>query len=124
MSKSYLLKRTDDLKARNFWMKLKGLIPTLLIYMWKRVKKLNVFDRNGVYLRWKKIGENNSKAKYPEADNEVSVMRNQTIYRALSYENKKEFLIEYDVEKIQNNEYQEELTKWTKLVGGEVEEKR
>ena len=45
--------------------------------------KLHVFDRNGLYLATKKIGKNNPKAEQIKADNEVRVMWNHEVDRAL-----------------------------------------
>ena len=45
--------------------------------------KLQVFDRNGMYLATKKIGKNNPKAAEIEADNMERVRWNQTVDRAL-----------------------------------------
>ena len=49
----------------------------------KEEDKLNVFDRNGIYLATKKIGKNNPKAVEIEADNMECVRWNQTVDRAL-----------------------------------------
>ena len=53
------------------------------IYVRNDKEKLNVFDKNGVYLPMKKIGKNNPKAEQIEADNRVRTMWNQTVDRAL-----------------------------------------
>jgi hypothetical protein len=45
--------------------------------------KLQVFDKNGMYLATKKIGKNNPKAAEIEADNKERVRWNQTVDRAL-----------------------------------------
>ena len=46
-------------------------------------KKLHVFDRNGLYLATKKIGKNNPKAEQIKADNEVRMLWNHEVDRAL-----------------------------------------
>ena len=46
-------------------------------------ERLQVFDRNGIYLQMKKIGKNNPKAEQIERDNEVRAMWNETVDRAL-----------------------------------------
>jgi len=46
-------------------------------------ERLQVFDRNGVYLPMKKIGKNNPKAERIKADNEMRKEWNQTVDRAL-----------------------------------------
>ena len=45
--------------------------------------KLHVFDKNGLYLATKKIGKNNPKAEQIKTDNEVRMMRNHEVDRAL-----------------------------------------
>ena len=45
--------------------------------------KLHVFDRNGLYLVTKKIGKNNPKAEQIKADNEVRMLWNHEVDRAL-----------------------------------------
>ena len=46
-------------------------------------KKLHVFDKNGLYLATKKIGKNNPKTEQIKADNEVRMMWNHEVDRAL-----------------------------------------
>ncbi|MEY8395474.1 MobA/MobL family protein [Lachnospiraceae bacterium 45-P1] len=46
-------------------------------------EKLHVFDKNGLYLATKKIGKNNPKAKQIKTDNEVRMMWNHEVDRAL-----------------------------------------
>ena len=53
------------------------------IYIKDDAEKLKVFDKNGVYLPMKKIGKNNPKAEQIEADNQMRMMWNQTVDRAL-----------------------------------------
>ena len=45
--------------------------------------KLRVFDKNGLYLATKKIGKNNPKAEQIKEDNEVRMMWNHEVDRAL-----------------------------------------
>ena len=45
--------------------------------------KLHVFDRNGLYLATKKIGKNNPKAEQVKADNEVRMLWNHEVDRAI-----------------------------------------
>ncbi len=45
--------------------------------------KLHVFDRNGLYLATKKIGKNNPKAEQIKTDNEVRMLWNHEVDRAL-----------------------------------------
>ncbi len=45
--------------------------------------KLHVFDKNGLYLATKKIGKNNLKAEQIKADNEVRMLWNHEVDRAL-----------------------------------------
>lgn len=45
--------------------------------------KLHVFDKNGLYLATKKIGKNNPKAEQIKTDNEVRMMWNHDVDRAL-----------------------------------------
>ena len=45
--------------------------------------KLHVFDKNGLYLATKKIGKNNPKAEQIKGDNEVRMMWNHEVDRAL-----------------------------------------
>ena len=53
------------------------------IYVKDDKQKLEVFDRNGVYLPTKKIGKNNPKAEQIRTDNQYRTMWNQTVDRAL-----------------------------------------
>lgn len=53
------------------------------IYVKDDKQKLEVFDRNGVYLPMKKIGKNNQKAEQIKTDNQYRTMWNQTVDRAL-----------------------------------------
>ena len=53
------------------------------LYIKDDAEKLKVFDKNGVYLSMKKIGKNNPKAEQIEADNQMRMMWNQTVDRAL-----------------------------------------
>ena len=53
------------------------------LYIKDDAEKLKVFDKNGVYLPMKKIGKNNPKAEQIEADNQMRMMWNQTVDRAL-----------------------------------------
>ena len=45
--------------------------------------KLHVFDKNGLYLATKKIGKNNPKAEQIKEDNEVRMMWNHEVDRAI-----------------------------------------
>lgn len=47
------------------------------------MNKLHVFGRNGLYLATKKIGKNNPKAEQIEEDNEVRMLWNHELDRAL-----------------------------------------
>ncbi len=53
------------------------------IYVKDDKDKLQVFDKNGVYLPMKKVGKNNPKAEQIEANNKVRTQWNQTVDRAL-----------------------------------------
>ena len=53
------------------------------IYVKDEKDKLQVFDKNGVYLPMKKVGKNNPKAEQIEANNKVRTQWNQTVDRAL-----------------------------------------
>lgn len=45
--------------------------------------KLHVFDKNGLYLATKKIGKNNPKAEQIKTDNQVRMLWNHEVDRAL-----------------------------------------
>ena len=62
--------------------------------------KLQVFDRNGMYLATKKIGKNNPKAAEIEADNMERARWNQTVDRALISGVTKEDILDVKREKI------------------------
>jgi len=53
------------------------------IYVKDDKDKLQVFDKNGVYLPMKKVGKNNPKAEQIEENNKVRTRWNQTVDRAL-----------------------------------------
>jgi len=53
------------------------------IYVKDDKDKLQVFDKNGVYLPMKKVGKNNPKAEQIEENNKVRTQWNQTVDRAL-----------------------------------------
>ena len=46
-------------------------------------EKLQVFDKDGLYLATKKIGKNNPKAEQIQADNEIRLSWNREVYRAI-----------------------------------------
>ena len=71
-------------KSDSFLDELKRSYTDLInIYEKDDMKKLKVFDRNGVYLPMKKIGKNNPKAEQIRTDNQHRAMWNQTVDRAL-----------------------------------------
>ena len=53
------------------------------IYVKDKEEQQKVFDKNGVYLPTKKIGKNNPKAEQIEEDNQMRVLWNQVVDRAL-----------------------------------------
>ena len=53
------------------------------IYVKDKEEQQKVFDKNGVYLPTKKIGKNNPKAEQIEEDNQMRVLWNQAVDRAL-----------------------------------------
>ena len=53
------------------------------IYVKNKGEQQKVFDKNGVYLPTKKIGKNNPKAAQVEEDNQMRVLWNQVVDRAL-----------------------------------------
>ena len=77
-------KKNELFKADGFLDEVKRLYTDLInVCAIKEEDKLQVFDRNGMYLATKKIGKNNPKATEIEADNMERVRWNQAVDRAL-----------------------------------------
>ena len=77
-------KKNELFKADGFLDEVKRLYTDLInVCAINEEDKLQVFDRNGMYLATKKIGKNNPKAAEIEADNMERVRWNQTVDRAL-----------------------------------------
>ena len=77
-------KKNELFKADGFLDEVKRLYTDLInVCAIKQEDKLQVFDRNGMYLATKKIGKNNPKAAEIEADNMERVRWNQAVDRAL-----------------------------------------
>ena len=77
-------KKNELFKADGFLNEVKRLYTDLInVCAIKEEDKLQVFDRNGMYLATKKIGKNNPKAADIEADNMERVRWNQAVDRAL-----------------------------------------
>lgn len=77
-------KKNELFKADGFLDEVKRLYTDLInVCAIKEEDKLQVFDRNGMYLATKKIGKNNPKAAEIEADNMERVRWNQAVDRAL-----------------------------------------
>ena len=77
-------KKNELFKADGFLDEVKRLYTDLInVCAINEEGKLQVFDRNGMYLATKKIGKNNPKAAEIEADNMERVRWNQTVDRAL-----------------------------------------
>jgi len=71
-------------KSENFLEEVKRSYTNLInIYVKDDEERLQVFEKNGVYLPTKKIGKNNPKAEQMETDNEMRKKWNQTVDRAL-----------------------------------------
>jgi len=71
-------------KSENFLDGVKRSYTNLInIYVKDDKERLQVFDRNGVYLPMKKIGKSNPKAGQMKTDNEMRKKWNQTVDRAL-----------------------------------------
>ena len=76
--------KDSNFKSEKFLDDVKQSYTNLInIYIKDDAEKLKVFDKNGVYLPMKKIGKNNPKAEQIEADNQMRMMWNQTVDRAL-----------------------------------------
>ena len=76
--------KNELFKADGFLNEVKRLYTDLInVCAIKEEDKLQVFDRNGMYLATKKIGKNNPKAAEIEADNMERVRWNQAVDRAL-----------------------------------------
>ena len=77
-------KKNELFKADGFLDEVKRLYTDLInVCAINEEGKLQVFDRNGMYLATKKIGKNNPKAAEIEADNMERARWNQTVDRAL-----------------------------------------
>ena len=77
-------KKNELFKADGFLDEVKRLYTDLInVCAINEEDKLQVFDRNGMYLATKKIGKNNPKAAEIEADNMERVRWNQAVDRAL-----------------------------------------
>ncbi len=71
-------------KSENFLNEVKHFYTDLInIYVKDKEEQQKVFDKNGVYLQTKKIGKNNPKAEQIEEDNQMCVLWNQVVDRAL-----------------------------------------
>ena len=76
--------KDSNFKSEKFLDDVKQSYTNLInIYIKDDAEKLKVFDKNGVYLPMKKIGKNNPKAEQIEADNQMRMVWNQTVDRAL-----------------------------------------
>ena len=76
--------KNELFKADGFLNEVKRLYTDLInVCAINEEDKLQVFDRNGMYLATKKIGKNNPKAAEIEADNMERARWNQTVDRAL-----------------------------------------
>lgn len=76
--------KDSKFKSEKFLDEVKQSYTNLInIYVKDDVEKLKVFDKNGAYLAMKKIGKNNPKAEQIEADNQMRMVWNQTVDRAL-----------------------------------------
>jgi len=94
-------KKNELFKADGFLDEVKRLYTDLInVCAIKEEDKLQVFDRNGMYLATKKIGKNNPKAAEIEADNMERVRWNQAVDRALISEVSKEDILDVKREKI------------------------
>ena len=71
-------------KSENFLDEVKHSYTNLInIYVKDKEEQQKVFDKNSVYLATKKIGKNNPKAGQIEEDNQMRVLWNQAVDRAL-----------------------------------------
>ena len=94
-------KKNELFKADGFLDEVKRLYTDLInVCAIKEEDKLQVFDRNGMYLATKKIGKNNPKATEIEADNMERVRWNQAVDRALISGVAKEDILDVKHEKI------------------------
>jgi dsDNA-binding SOS-regulon protein len=99
--KNLFTKKNELFKADGFLDEVKRLYTDLInVCAIKEEDKLQVFDRNGMYLATKKIGKNNPKAAEIEADNTERVRWNQAVDRALISEVSKEDILDVKREKI------------------------
>lgn len=99
--KNLFTKKNELFKADGFLDEVKRLYTDLInVCAIKEEDKLQVFDRNGMYLATKKIGKNNPKAAEIEADNMERVRWNQAVDRALISEVSKEDILDMKREKI------------------------
>jgi len=99
--KNLFTKKNELFKADGFLDEVKRLYTDLInVCAIKEEDKLQVFDRNGMYLATKKIGKNNPKAAEIEADNMERVRWNQAVDRALISEVSKEDILDVKREKI------------------------
>ena len=93
--------KNELFKADGFLNEVKRLYTDLInVCAIKEEDKLQVFDRNGMYLATKKIGKNNPKAAEIEADNIERVRWNQAVDRALISGVAKEDILDVKREKI------------------------
>ena len=94
-------KKNELFKADGFLDEVKRLYTDLInVCAINEEDKLQVFDRNGMYLATKKIGKNNPKAAEIEADNMERVRWNQAVDRALISGVAKEDILDVKREKI------------------------
>ena len=99
--KNLFTKKNELFKADGFLDEVKRLYTDLInVCAIKEEDKLQVFDRNGMYLATKKIGKNNPKAAEIEGDNMERVRWNQAVDRALISEVSKEDILDVKREKI------------------------
>lgn len=93
--------KNELFKADGFLNEVKRLYTDLInVCAIKEEDKLQVFDRNGMYLATKKIGKNNPKVAEIEADNIERVRWNQAVDRALISGVAKEDILDVKREKI------------------------
>ena len=93
--------KNELFKADGFLDEVKRIYTDLInVCAIKEEDKLQVFDRNGMYLATKKIGKNNPKAAEIEADNMERVRWNQAVDRALISGVSEEDILDVKREKI------------------------
>ena len=106
-------KKNELFKADGFLEEVKRLYTDLInVCAIKEEDKLQVFDRNGMYLATKKIGKNNPKAAEIEADNMERVRWNQTVDRALI-----SGVVEEDILDVRREKISEEVKRSIELHG-------